>query len=116
MVGLIVTAGKSMHIRRITKRFNVFRVKLRKCSKIELMMDGGIDLNQAGQENSQQPKVSIITPVYNAAGLIEACLKSVAQQSYPNKEHWIIDGRSKDDTVNIVKRYQVLYPHIKLVS
>ena len=66
--------------------------------------------------SSHLPKVSIITPTYNSAEVIEVCLQSVAQQNYMNKEHLILDAQSKDDTLNIVREYQHSYPHIKLIS
>jgi glycosyltransferase involved in cell wall biosynthesis len=60
-----------------------------------------------------QPKVSIVTIAYNSADTIGATLQSVANQDYPNIEHIIIDGLSKDNTVAIAKQY----PHIvKIVS
>ena len=61
-------------------------------------------------------KISIITPTYNAARVIAACLESVAQQGYPHLEHWIIDGLSKDNTLSIVQEYAQRYPHIKYIS
>ena len=61
-------------------------------------------------------KISIITPTYNAARVIAACLESVAQQGYPHLEHWIIDGLSKDNTLSIVQDYAQRYPHIKYIS
>ena len=61
-------------------------------------------------------KVTIITPVYNAEKDIEACLLSVAGQSYPDKEHLIVDGASTDGTLEIIKRYAEKYSHIKLIS
>ena len=62
------------------------------------------------------PKISIITPTFNAAATIAACIESVATQTYPNKEHWIIDGLSTDDTMTIVRRYAAIYPHIRYLS
>jgi glycosyltransferase involved in cell wall biosynthesis len=50
-------------------------------------------------------KVSIITVCYNSERTIEDTLKSIAQQTYPNIEHIIIDGNSSDSTNDIVKRY-----------
>ena len=50
-------------------------------------------------------KFSIITVTYNAESCIEATLKSVKEQSYPQVEHIIIDGGSKDNTLSIIKRY-----------
>ncbi|GAB4128568.1 MAG: hypothetical protein OHK0045_02960 [Raineya sp.] len=62
------------------------------------------------------PKISIITPTYNAEKTIGACLESVAKQNYPYLEHWIIDGLSTDNTIKIVSEYARKYPHIKYVS
>lgn len=50
-------------------------------------------------------KFSIITVCYNAAGTIETTLQSVAGQTYKDIEYIIIDGASKDDTLDIVRRY-----------
>ncbi|MCW3084667.1 MAG: glycosyl transferase [Bacteroidetes bacterium] len=53
-----------------------------------------------------QPKISIITVVYNGAGLIERTIKSVLAQTYPNIEYIIIDGASSDGTLAIIEKYQ----------
>ncbi|MBO2550351.1 glycosyltransferase [Shewanella algae] len=50
-------------------------------------------------------KVSIITVCYNSEKTIEDTLKSVAQQTYQNIEHIVIDGNSSDSTNSIVGRY-----------
>ena len=52
--------------------------------------------------NSVQPKVSIITATFNASKTLEACLESVRNQDYTNVEHLIIDGGSKDSTIEIL--------------
>lgn len=62
------------------------------------------------------PKISIITPTLNAENNIEACILSVANQSYQNKEHLIIDGLSTDNTLAIVEKYAQQYPHIRFIS
>ena len=64
----------------------------------------------------KNPKITIVTPTYNAANDIEACLLSVANQTYQDKEHLIIDGASTDGTLEIVKRYTEKYSHIKFTS
>ena len=51
------------------------------------------------------PKISIITAGYNSEATIRDTMKSVANQSYSNIEHIIIDGKSKDNTLEIVKDY-----------
>lgn len=48
-------------------------------------------------------KVSIITAAYNEGATIAETLSSVADQSYPNIEHIVIDGGSTDNTLSIVQ-------------
>lgn len=49
-------------------------------------------------------KISIITVAYNAAQTIAETLRSVAAQTYPDIEHIVVDGGSKDATAEIVAR------------
>ncbi|MDR0467686.1 MAG: glycosyltransferase [Campylobacteraceae bacterium] len=51
-------------------------------------------------------KISIITVVYNGEKYVEDALKSVVNQSYKNLEYIIIDGKSIDNTLNIIKKYE----------
>lgn len=51
-------------------------------------------------------KVSIITTTYNSASTIEDTLRSVTSQDYGNIEYIIIDGLSKDNTLEIVNKYK----------
>lgn len=60
--------------------------------------------------------LSIITPVFNNVKDIEACLKSVANQTYINKEHWIIDGGSTDGALVFLKKYANKYSWIDIGS
>lgn len=56
-------------------------------------------------------KISIITGTYNSALTISDTLKSIQTQSYPNIEHIIVDGVSKDKTLEIVAKF----PHVQKV-
>ena len=51
------------------------------------------------------PKVSIVTVVYNAQDVLEKAILSVLNQAYDNIEYLIIDGKSTDSTVEIIKKY-----------
>ncbi len=55
----------------------------------------------------KQPMVSIITPSYNAGAYINECIESVLSQDYSNIEHIIQDGASTDNTVAILKKYDL---------
>ncbi len=50
-------------------------------------------------------KISIITVTYNSAATVKDTLESVINQDYADVEHILVDGASKDETVNIIKLY-----------
>ena len=49
-------------------------------------------------------KISILTCVLNNEKFIGQSIKSFQKQSYKNKEHIILDGGSKDETISIIKK------------
>ena len=55
---------------------------------------------------TKQPLISIITVVYNGAVTLERTILSVIGQTYTNIEYIIIDGGSKDGSIDIIKKYQ----------
>lgn len=57
------------------------------------------------------PKVTIITPAYNRAGMIGEVIESIAAQNYPNLEHIVVDDGSKDNTREVVAKY----PHVTYI-
>ncbi|MGL5271459.1 MAG: glycosyltransferase family 2 protein, partial [Selenomonadaceae bacterium] len=52
------------------------------------------------------PKISIITVVFNTKDTILQTIYSVINQEYANIEYIIIDGGSKDGTIDIIKEYE----------
>lgn len=54
-------------------------------------------------------KISIITATYNSEKTLKDTLESVLKQTYTDYEHIIIDGKSKDSTMQIVKEYEPRY-------
>ncbi|RQO67658.1 glycosyl transferase [Pedobacter sp. KBW06] len=53
-----------------------------------------------------QPKLSVITIVYNNVKDIERTMLSVLNQTYPNIEYILIDGASADGTKDIIYKYK----------
>ena len=51
-------------------------------------------------------KISIITAVYNNQAHIGQCISSVLSQTYPNIEYIIVDGKSTDETLDVIKSYE----------
>jgi glycosyltransferase involved in cell wall biosynthesis len=61
-------------------------------------------------------KISIVTATLNRKAFLPRCIEGVAVQSYPDKEHIIIDGGSTDGTLELLESYANKYPHIKWIS
>src|SRR5262245_23266161 len=57
-------------------------------------------------DGSPWPRLSIVTPSYNQGQFIEATIRSVLLQGYPNLEYVVIDGASTDNSVGIIKQYE----------
>ena len=54
-------------------------------------------------------KLSLITVTFNSAGTIKDTIENVLAQTYEDYEYLIIDGASKDGTVDIIKSYEPLF-------
>ena len=53
---------------------------------------------------NQKELITIIIPTYNSEQFIESCLDSVIQQTYTNWQIMVIDQKSTDNTVSIIKK------------
>ena len=67
-------------------------------------------------KQTQNIKISIITPAYNAERFIGEAIESVLAQSYSNWEMIITDDCSSDQTIEIIKSYQQTDERIKLIQ
>lgn len=63
---------------------------------------------------NQHPLISIITITFNAAGQLAPTMDSVAEQSFTDFEHLIIDGASTDDTLSVARRSGT--PSLRILS
>jgi len=69
-------------------------------------IEGGLRTkNFFKKSTAGKPLISIITVTYNCQNLLERTIKSVLNLSYDNIEFIIVDGRSNDNTINIINNY-----------
>ena len=61
---------------------------------------------KGGSDQPPRFRISIITPSLNQADFLEATIRSVLLQGYPDIEYMIIDGGSSDASVEIIKKYE----------
>lgn len=64
----------------------------------------------------KSPLFSIITICYNSAKTIERTIKSVLAQTFTDYEYIIVDGASKDNTLEIVEKYRDVFGNKLRVS
>ena len=64
--------------------------------------------------SAENYKVSIITICYNAEGEIERTMKSVLEQTLNNYEYIIVDGASRDRTMDVISSVLKLYDSSKV--
>lgn len=64
--------------------------------------DGG---TRSGSPAGTLPKLTVITPSFRQAPFLEAAIRSVLQQGYPNLEYIVADGGSQDGSADIIRHY-----------
>lgn len=62
------------------------------------------------------PLISVIVPVYNAAGSLHRSLRSVLGQTLPDFELIVIDDCSTDESANILEVYRVIDDRVRIFS
>lgn len=64
----------------------------------------------------KNPLVSIVVPCYNREKYIETCINSVLSQDYENWECIIINDGSKDNTLNLVRSFELKEKRIYVID
>lgn len=54
-------------------------------------------------------KITIVSATYNSSATLRDTIESVLSQTYLDYEHIIVDGKSKDATLDIVREYELRY-------
>lgn len=61
-------------------------------------------------------KITVITVAYNCAEVIARTLASVAAQSWPEVEHLVVDGDSRDHTLEVIQSFADRHPRLRWLS
>lgn len=67
-------------------------------------------MTPSSNKNSKLPLVTIVMPSYNQARYLDKAIQSVLDQDYPNIEFFVVDGGSKDESVEIIRKFHEANP------
>ena len=62
------------------------------------------------------PLVSILIPARNEEARIKPCLESLLKQDYPAYEILVLDDRSTDGTLNLLRSYAKRHPRLRILT
>jgi glycosyltransferase involved in cell wall biosynthesis len=62
-------------------------------------------LSPAMPDGQPWPRLTVVTPSFNQADFVEATLRSVLLQGYPDLEYFVLDGGSTDGSVAVIEKY-----------
>src|SRR5512145_1961113 len=57
------------------------------------------------------PRITLVTPSFNQVRFVEATLRSVLLQGYPNLQYLVLDGGSTDGSADVIRRYAPFLDH-----
>src|SRR6202011_524721 len=65
-----------------------------------------LELGERQSSSTDWPKITLVTAVYNGEEYLEATIRSIVNQGYPNLEYIVVDDGSTDGTVEIIRKYE----------
>lgn len=66
----------------------------------------GSNAVEKSSDGNVLPRITVVTPSLNQGRYIEATIRSVLDQGYPNLEYIVRDGGSTDKTIDVLRRYE----------
>ena len=67
-------------------------------------------------KSSENPKISVVIPVYNSQEFIDRSIKSIQNQNILNLEIILVNDYSKDETLPFIENKQIEDPRIKIIN
>src|ERR1700738_3745253 len=65
-----------------------------------------LELGERKSPSTDWPKITLVTAVYNGEEYLEATMRSIVNQEYPNLEYIVVDDGSTDGTARIIRKYE----------
>ena len=65
-----------------------------------------LELEARQSARTEWPKITLVTAVYNGEEYLEATMRSIVNQEYPNLEYIVVDDGSTDGTAKIIRKYE----------
>src|SRR5216684_9237103 len=65
-----------------------------------------LELGERQSARTAWPKITLVTAVYNGEEYLEATMRSIVNQGYPNLEYIVVDDGSTDGTAEIIRKYE----------
>src|SRR5579864_6022364 len=65
-----------------------------------------LELGPRPSARTEWPKITLVTALYNGEEYLEATIRSVVNQGYPNLEYIVVDDGSTDGTAEILGKYE----------
>lgn len=110
-----VTISNSRELLDLFQRLNPYSQKLHEFNDFQSLTDTELNrwiqkakdnFNHIAVSIETTPLVSIVTPSFNQGKFIGKSLNSVFTQTYQNIEYFVIDGGSKDHSIQVLNEYQ----------